>query len=159
MRRGIRGALVVLATAASTVAVAASANASGTSTARPAHRVGGVRLAHVGTGKWAFKTNQSNNWSGYNQGALTKGGLFSAITGTWTVPTATQHKSGEAESSASWIGIGGGCLESTCTATDNTLIQTGTEQDVAAGGAASYSTWYELIPAPSISHTARGAPR
>jgi Peptidase A4 family len=148
MRRGFRGALVVLATAASTVAVAATASASGTHTARPAHRVGGVRLAHVGA---AFKTNQSNNWSGYNQGALTKGGLFSAITGTWTVPTATQHKSGEAESSATWIGIGGGCLESSCTATDSTLIQTGTEQDVAANGAASYGTWYELIPAPSIS--------
>jgi hypothetical protein len=107
-----------------------------------------LQLSRAGA---AFKTTQSNNWSGYNQGALTKGGLFSAITGTWTVPTATQHKSGEAESSATWIGIGGGCIESSCTATDETLIQTGTEQDVAANGATTYGTWYELIPAPSIS--------
>lgn len=155
MRRGNRGAVVVLATLISTagaVAIATSAGASGTATARqahrPAHRVGPVQLTRAGA---TFKTNQSNNWSGYNQGALTHGGLFSAITGTWQVPTATQHKSGEAESSATWIGIGGGCLENSCTATDNTLIQAGTEQDVSAGGGASYGTWYELIPAPSIS--------
>lgn len=139
----------MLAAATSTFAVAASASASGTARhARPAHRVGLLRLAHGGA---AFKTNQSNNWSGYNQGALTHGGTFSAITGTWQVPTATQHKSGEAESSATWIGIGGGCLENSCTLTDQTLIQAGTEQDVAANGSASYGTWYELIPAPSVS--------
>src|SRR6185437_2394831 len=37
-----------------------------------------------------------------------------------------------------------------CTATDSTLIQTGTEQDVDATGAASYSAWWELVPAPSL---------
>ena len=30
------------------------------------------------------------------------------------------------------------------------LIQTGTEQDVENTGAASYSAWWELVPAPSI---------
>jgi hypothetical protein len=34
--------------------------------------------------------------------------------------------------------------------TDNTLIQTGTEQDVDASGKDSYSAWWELIPAPGI---------
>jgi Peptidase A4 family len=34
--------------------------------------------------------------------------------------------------------------------TDSTLIQTGTEQDVSATGAPSYSAWYELVPAPSL---------
>jgi hypothetical protein len=34
--------------------------------------------------------------------------------------------------------------------TDSTLIQTGTEQDVSASGAPSYSAWYELVPAPSL---------
>ena len=34
--------------------------------------------------------------------------------------------------------------------TDNTLIQAGTEQDVDAGGTASYSAWWELIPAPGV---------
>ncbi len=94
--------------------------------------------------------NQSTNWFGYNQGALEPGkSLFSSITGDWTVPTATQHTSGQAESSSDWIGIGGGCMDTSCTTTDSTLIQTGTEQDV-TGGKASYSAWYELIPAPSL---------
>ena len=50
--------------------------------------------------------------------------------GTWTVPTATQHTAGQAEASSDWIGIGGGCIDAGCTASDSTLIQTGTEQDV-----------------------------
>jgi hypothetical protein len=98
-----------------------------------------------------FNANQSSNWFGYNQGALEPGkSMFTSITGDWTVPTATQHASGQAESSSDWIGIGGGCMDTSCTTTDSTLIQTGTEQDVASNGAASYSAWYELIPAPSM---------
>jgi len=95
--------------------------------------------------------NQSNNWSGYNQGTIEKGGtLFHQVSGDWVVPTATQHKSGEAEYSSTWIGIGGGCVDATCLITDSTLIQAGTEQDVDAGGKASYSAWWELIPAPGV---------
>jgi hypothetical protein len=95
--------------------------------------------------------NKSNNWSGYNQGTVEQGSkLFNQISGDWTVPTATQHKAGEAENSSSWIGIGGGCIDAGCTATDATLIQTGTEQDVAANGTPSYSAWWEIIPAPSL---------
>jgi hypothetical protein len=97
----------------------------------------------------SFKMTQSNNWSGYNQGALEKSKLFTSVSGTWTVPTATQAKAGEAESSATWVGIGGGCLETSCAITDETLIQAGTEQDVDASGKASYSAWYELVPVPS----------
>jgi hypothetical protein len=96
-------------------------------------------------------SNQSSNWSGYNQGALEQGGtLFDSISGTWVVPTAKQHEAGEAEYSSSWIGIGGGCIDAQCTLTDGTLIQAGTEQDVNSGGQASYHAWWELIPAPSI---------
>jgi hypothetical protein len=99
-------------------------------------------------------TNQSNNWSGYNQGSLELGGeLFHSISGYWTVPKATQHVKGQSEDSADWVGIGGGCVDSGCTVTDSTLIQTGTEQDVSSSGKASYSAWYELIPAPSITIT------
>ena len=104
-----------------------------------------------------LQTNQSNNWSGYNQGTLERGGtppkLFSSIGGSWTVPTATQHTAGEAEYSSDWIGIGGGCTDASCTATDSTLIQTGTEQDVASSGAPSYSAWWEIIPGPSLTIT------
>jgi hypothetical protein len=94
--------------------------------------------------------SKSNNWSGYNQGTLEKGGKqFSSVDGTWTVPTATQHKAGEAEFSASWVGIGGGCVDANCSVTDATLIQAGTSQDVDTSGAAHYSAWWEIIPAPS----------
>jgi hypothetical protein len=96
-------------------------------------------------------TNQSSNWFGYGQGTLEQGGkLFTSVTGNWTVPTATQHTAGQSEASSDWIGIGGGCIDAGCTATDSTLIQTGTEQDVSTTGAPSYSAWYELVPAPSL---------
>jgi Peptidase A4 family len=97
-------------------------------------------------------TNQSSNWFGYQQGTLEQGGtLFNSITGDWTVPTASLHGSGQDEFSSDWIGIGGGCVDATCTVTDSTLIQTGTEQDVTANGQTSYSAWWELVPASSIS--------
>ena len=98
----------------------------------------------------AIGANQSNNWSGYNQGMLEKGIQFHQISGSWAVPTATKHKSGEAEYSASWVGIGGGCVNAQCTVGDATLIQAGTSQNVDSSGSASYDAWYELIPAPSI---------
>jgi hypothetical protein len=108
-----------------------------------------LRPTHLG-----FNTNTSSNWFGYQQGTLEQGSkLFTSITGNWTVPTATQHTSGQAENSADWIGIGGGCVDSGCTVPDSTLIQTGTEQDVASNGAASYDAWYEVIPAPEIQIT------
>jgi len=94
--------------------------------------------------------NQSTNWAGYNQGFLEKSTLFTSVSGTWTVPTATQHTPGRAESSSVWIGIGGGCMETSCTLTDPTLIQAGTEQDVDASGKAAYSTWWEIIPLPAL---------
>jgi hypothetical protein len=111
-------------------------------------------LAHGQLLKIRANTNQSSNWFGYDQGALEQGAtLFTSITGDWTVPAATQHTAGQAEDSSDWIGIGGGCIDAACTVGDNTLIQTGTEQDVDASGAASYSAWWELVPAPSISIT------
>jgi hypothetical protein len=96
-------------------------------------------------------TNESSNWFGYNQGSLELGGKqFNAITGDWTVPTARRHTNRQDEYSSDWIGIGGGCVDANCTVGDNTLIQAGTEQDVSAAGAASYSAWWEVIPGPSI---------
>jgi Peptidase A4 family len=97
--------------------------------------------------------SQSSNWSGYNEGVLDTETLTSSISAQWVVPTATQHTPGQAEDSATWIGIGGGCLQSSCTATDNTLIQAGTEQDVSASGQATYDAWYEIIPVPEIAST------
>jgi hypothetical protein len=97
--------------------------------------------------------NQSNNWFGYNQGTQERGTKFHSIAGDWTVPSARQHTKGQSESSSTWIGIGGGCTDAKCTMADNTLIQTGTEQDVSASGKPSYSAWWEIIPAPSSTIT------
>jgi hypothetical protein len=107
-----------------------------------------VKIARPGL---KVQTNQSSNWFGYNQGSLEQGGkLFNSVTGDWTVPTATQHSAGQSAASSDWIGIGGGCVDAGCTVGDNTLIQTGTEQDVSATGAASYGAWWEIIPGPSL---------
>jgi hypothetical protein len=108
-------------------------------------RLGGKR------GSSKSNANQSSNWFGYNQGTVEQGNkLFNSITGNWTVPKATRHTKGQAEYSSDWIGIGGGCIDAGCTLTDSTLIQTGTEQDVAANGKPSYSAWWEVIPVPSL---------
>ncbi len=97
--------------------------------------------------------SKSNNWSGYNQGILDTDTPFSSISAQWVIPTASQHTAGEAEDSATWIGIGGGCLNSTCEASDETLIQAGTEQDVSASGAVTYDAWWEILPLPEFQST------
>src|SRR6185312_17510122 len=135
---------------AASVTVALAAVAVGAGTASAAGLTAHGQVLHLAPGA-KFHANQSSNWFGYGQGTLEQGSkLFDSITGDWTVPAATQHTSGQAEASSDWIGIGGGCVDAGCTVTDSTLIQAGTEQDVAADGTASYSAWYELIPAPSI---------
>jgi hypothetical protein len=141
--RPIRLAITGAAGLALAAAAVAPADASAGSHGRTIGRVTGVHAS--------ANMTQSSNWSGYNKGMLETGAGFHSISGQWTVPSATQHTKGQDEFSSSWIGIGGGCLDTSCSATDSTLIQTGTEQDVAADGTPSYSTWYELIPAPSIS--------
>jgi hypothetical protein len=149
VRRSTRFVLLGGAAAILT-AVAAPSMASPSSTSAGFSRLGST--IHV-VRDASFNTRTSGNWFGYVQGTLEKPGRpqFKSIAGTWVVPTATQHKAGESENSSTWIGIGGGCVNANCLITDNTLIQTGTEQDVAANGAKSYHAWYELIPAPSLS--------
>jgi hypothetical protein len=135
---------------AASVTVALAAVALGAGSASAAGLTAHGQLLHLAPGVRA-NANQSSNWFGYSQGTLEQGSkLFNAISGDWTVPAATPHTSGQAEASSDWIGIGGGCVDAGCTLTDSTLIQTGTEQDVDATGAPSYSAWWELVPAPSI---------
>jgi len=100
-----------------------------------------------------FADSQSNNWSGYGLGYLSSNTLYSSISGTWVVPAAKQETKGQAEHGATWIGIGGGCYSTSCTGSDETLIQAGTEQDVSKKGKASYSAWYELIPETSTTES------
>jgi Peptidase A4 family len=136
----MRVTIALLAALSAAVALAASA---GAASAGGAHG----QLLQV-----RANTNQSSNWFGYNLGTVERGGtLFNSITGDWTVPTVSQHTKNQEEDSSDWIGIGGGCVDANCLVGDNTLIQTGTEQDVSATGQTSYSAWWELVPAPSIS--------
>jgi hypothetical protein len=136
----MRVSIALLAALCAAFGLAASAGAAGSTTAHG-------QLLHI-----RANTNQSSNWFGYNLGSLEQGGtLFHSITGDWTVPTASLHTSGQDEYSSDWIGIGGGCVDANCMVGDNTLIQTGTEQDAPATGNASYSAWWEIIPGPSIS--------
>jgi peptidase A4-like protein len=129
--------------AVATLAIVAGPGARITPAAVAPH-VGLISGAHAG-----LNITQSNNWSGYNKSILETKSGFTEVSGTWTVPTATQARSGQAEFSATWVGIGGGCVNPNCTVVDQTLIQAGTEQDVDSSGRASYSAWWELIPAPS----------
>src|SRR4029077_16883802 len=141
----------VCAVVASTALVTAGALA-------PTYALGAAR-AYGQFLRPGLNTNTSNNWFGYQQGLLEQGTkVFNSISGDWTVPTATQHTSGKSENSSDWIGIGGGCIDANCTATDNTLIQDGTEQEVSATGQASYSAWWEIIPGPSIAISMTIAP-
>src|ERR1700760_4291591 len=59
--------------------------------------------------------------------------------------------------STNWFGYNQGTLEKNDTLfnsiTGDWTIQTGTEQDVDSTGKASYSAWWELVPAPSITIT------
>ncbi|HTZ07686.1 MAG TPA: G1 family glutamic endopeptidase [Acidimicrobiales bacterium] len=140
--------LAPLPAAAALLVVLALPSTGGALTAgAPVH---GALISVAGHGV-AEHDSTSDNWSGYDKGFLEHDTTFDAIGAEWTVPTATQHTPGQAESSATWIGIGGGCLDTSCTETDNTLIQAGTEQDVAADGTASYSAWWEIVPVPSVS--------
>jgi Peptidase A4 family len=148
MNRALRG----LAGAGCGLVVLGLAGACGGAAAGAAHAAGQgvIHVVHVAGGR--VSTNQSDNWSGYNIGAAYPGEpagvTFTSISGEWTVPAATQRKHGQAEYSASWVGIGGGCVTDNCQVTDNTLIQAGTEQDVAKAGKASYGAWWEIIPEP-----------
>ncbi|MEA2682371.1 MAG: hypothetical protein QOK05_699 [Chloroflexota bacterium] len=152
--RGLIGLVAIVAA----VAVAALP-ATGSASAPAIQHVGQVNRVARPAG--AVAMTQSNNWSGYSQSAVAKGHTFSAITGDWIVPRATPHQAGEQEFSASWVGIGGGCLTANCLVADATLIQAGTSQDIVStcGGTlgtgkctykAQYSVWFELIPAPSV---------
>jgi hypothetical protein len=90
--------------------------------------------------------NQSNNWSGYNLPSQNASGqtvtTYHAVSGDWIVPAVSQRRPGEAESSSTWVGIGGGCASPDCSSTDSTIIQAGVEQDVDQFGTPSYTAWW-----------------
>ena len=62
---------------------------------------------------------------------------YTAIAGSWTVPTAT-GVTGKTSADAAWIGIGG--------VSTGDLIQVGTDDTVSASGQETSSAFYELLP-------------
>lgn len=84
----------------------------------------------------AVTPNTSRNWSGY----VSSGGIYTAVIGSWIVPTIQATTTLTAHTT--WVGIGG-------FATDD-LIQAGTQAITNPTGAVVYQAWYELLPAASI---------
>lgn len=80
--------------------------------------------------------NTSRNWSGY----AARGGTFTSVAATWTVPQLAVD--GPFGADAAWIGIGG--LRS------RDLIQAGTQQAVSGTGTVVYQAWIETLP--DVSH-------
>jgi len=96
-----------------------------------------------------FAANKSQNWSGYNQGShgarRHRCSMKSPATGR---PDAEPTSSRRSRVLLRLDRHRCGCVDTACSIGDNTLIQTGTEQDIAANGKRTYTAWYELIPAP-----------
>ena len=82
----------------------------------------------------------SARWAGYVD--TREGGAFTAVRATWVQPRIRCDRPGS--SAAFWIGLGG------ATARPRGLEQLGTEADCSDDLTASYSAWYELVPARPI---------
>jgi hypothetical protein len=99
----------------------------------------------------------TSNWSGYAIAHYQTGQNYTSASGTWVVPTvtfgATQSGTNE-EYSATWVGIGGFCMNALCARADKTLIQLGTSQYVSSSSATSYFAWYEMLPQAPVTITA-----
>lgn len=76
------------------------------------------------------------NWSGY----ISDTGTYTAVSGSWVVPTVTTVSSTNA-ADATWVGIGG--------VLTHDLIQAGTEAVPNTSGGIDYQAWYELLPGAS----------
>jgi hypothetical protein len=109
-------------------------------------RAGTLAVRHAPLVLTDVGTTTSSNWSGYavsDTGTGASPTAFSAVAGSWVQPAATCAAGGAAYA-AFWVGLGGYVDGS------QGLEQTGTEADCSLGGAASYSMWYELLPAPPV---------
>jgi hypothetical protein len=89
-------------------------------------------------------TSVSSNWAGYASIApASVGSRFTGVSGAWTEPAATCTAGREAFSAA-WVGLGGYDRRGSA------LEQIGTDADCSRSGTASYSSWYELLPAGPV---------
>lgn len=91
------------------------------------------------------QTASSANWAGYVVGGSSSATRYKSVSGSWVAPTA-KCTSGQGYSSF-WVGLGGAGSDSS---SSTSLEQAGTEADCNADGSATYSAWYELVPAPPV---------
>ncbi|HEY6759588.1 MAG TPA: G1 family glutamic endopeptidase [Baekduia sp.] len=121
---GLRGRVAVLATLAAVLATTGAA---------------AVGAPAAGA---AMLSTKSSNWAGY--AARRTGVAFKRVSATWTVPK-VDCTSPTNSYSANWVGLGGYAANS------QALEQLGTESDCSGNGTATYSTWFEVVPAASSS--------
>jgi hypothetical protein len=86
----------------------------------------------------------SLDWSGYvvSSDFTNPQAVFTSVSSSWIVPTVDVSPTNTF--SAAWVGIGG--------LLDETLIQTGTEQD-SIDQQGVYSAWYEILPYDAVTIT------
>jgi hypothetical protein len=92
----------------------------------------------------------SSNWSGYS----VRGGHFTSVRGTWTVPRVSYQSypdSPDYEASSTWIGIGG-------EDGDESLIQVGTMQAAGPNGETEYFAWFETLPSAEAAISSKQYP-
>lgn len=130
--QGTKPEPVVTPSPSSSVSSLAPVTTSGSSTSSPAS--GSATAASPPATTTGYT---SANWSGY----LAANGSFSAITGSWVVPSVT-GVSGVTTADSAWIGIGG--------VTSGDLIQVGTEDQVSPTGQVFNAAFYELLPDSAI---------
>ncbi|HEY3700869.1 MAG TPA: hypothetical protein VGL32_01300, partial [Acidimicrobiales bacterium] len=88
MRRG--EALVLVSLLASSLGALSTGSVASTAAAPAGGRPGATTFHRP---ILSIGANQSNNWSGYNQGLLEQSGkMFHQISADWKVPTATAHR-------------------------------------------------------------------
>jgi hypothetical protein len=103
----------------------------------------GLLVLALAAGAAADPAGVSSNWAGYFAVPLNQSQDFSGVSGTWRQPAATCAAGREAYS-AVWTGLGGYSERS------KALEQIGTDADCSRSGRASYTAWYELIPAAPV---------
>jgi hypothetical protein len=98
------------------------------------------RVSTVSTGTSSVSTssdttvsNTTTNWAGY----VSTGGDYTAVSGSWIVPTVSSDEDGEVSADATWIGIGG--------VKSDDLIQIGT-QNVIEDDQLQTASFYEELP-------------
>ena len=95
----------------------------------------------------------TGNWSGYAIANFQTAQKYTSAKASWTVAPITYGDTlseNSDEYAATWVGIGGYCTDALCFGSDSSLIQLGTQSEVAQDGTPTYAAWYEMLPQPPV---------